>query len=333
MNEINDKKEINFSINVIKCLAIFSVIIIHCGIFSLGRKGTVIEGLARFAVPFFFLISGYYSYYKLNNKSMMKYKERIIRLTKLLIISSILFIIFNFFIFQKLDINNVNLLKQAFNIIIFDNYFYGGHLWFIGALIYCYIFYYLLGKFKIDFKNIYIYIPILLIICLLLSEFAKNIGISIPNYYYRNFLFMGLPFFSIGHFIHHYQENFLEDISNKPLILTVLGACFLIMIEVLHVGMVSIYVGTTILSISIFLWCVKNPNKLKKFRISGFIGGRLYTSMYILHFLILLYFQVNSISLGYFAPIAIFIITAVISYIIYLIKLIFKNLNKKYSVF
>ena len=98
MNEINDKKEINFSINVIKCLAIFSVIIIHCGIFSLGRKGTVIEGLARFAVPFFFLISGYYSYYKLNNKSMMKYKERIIRLTKLLIISSILFIIFNFFI-------------------------------------------------------------------------------------------------------------------------------------------------------------------------------------------------------------------------------------------
>ena len=78
-----DNKNINFSLNFLKCVAIFAVICIHCGSFPIvGNKGLVIDAVSRFAVPVFFLISGFYSYYKGNSIVLGKYKRRIVKLIK-----------------------------------------------------------------------------------------------------------------------------------------------------------------------------------------------------------------------------------------------------------
>ena len=77
MNNVSrelSSKEINHSLNALKCLAIFAVICIHCDIYSIGLKGQMIVSFSRFAVPLFFLISGFYSYIDDDIEAISKYK-------------------------------------------------------------------------------------------------------------------------------------------------------------------------------------------------------------------------------------------------------------------
>lgn len=53
-------KNENVSLNILKGIACFNVVMIHCTF--PGAIGKIISGLARFAVPLFFAISGYYIY-------------------------------------------------------------------------------------------------------------------------------------------------------------------------------------------------------------------------------------------------------------------------------
>ena len=71
----SNKRQINKSINVLKCLAIFAVICIHCKLFNLGAKGGIVVALCRFAVPFFFMVSGYFSFFDNRSKALEKYKD------------------------------------------------------------------------------------------------------------------------------------------------------------------------------------------------------------------------------------------------------------------
>ena len=82
-------------------MAIFAVVCIHCGVFPIGgTKNLIIDAVSRFAVPVFFLISGFYSYYDDNSKTLDKYKKRMIKLIKLLIIGNILYLLYDLWINQ-----------------------------------------------------------------------------------------------------------------------------------------------------------------------------------------------------------------------------------------
>ena len=116
MEKFENKKEINYTLNVMKFLAIFAIIIIHCAYWRLGKKGAVIQAISRFAVPIFFMVSGYFSYFEYRDKAMKKYKVRLNRLIKLLISASILYIIFYFFVLHKPIHYTVG---NALNLIIF----------------------------------------------------------------------------------------------------------------------------------------------------------------------------------------------------------------------
>ena len=141
-NNNADEKHINNTLNVFKCVAVFSVICIHCGLYHVGFKGIVIDSLSRFSIPFFFLISGFYSYYENSNKAMAKYEMRIKRLIKLLIFANIVYIIY--FLFNP-NFNLISYLismfsvKNLFNLLIFNIFPVLQPLWFILALLYCYI--------------------------------------------------------------------------------------------------------------------------------------------------------------------------------------------------
>ena len=330
-----DNKNINYSMNVAKCLGIFAVICIHCTLFKFGRKGLVIDALSRFAVPLFFVISGYFSFYPNLERSLDKYKTRAYRLIKLLISSMILYFIFYVFVIRYhsfYDSIYSITLGQIFNALIFNAYTYGPHLWFIGSLIYCYIFYYILGRFKFDYRKLYVLVPILLVSCLMLGEFAAFIGFKhIPITYYRNFLFMGLPFFALGYFIRDKQENLIEILSNRNLILIMVLSCLLVVIEVFTVGKLDLYVGSIIFAAALVLWCIKNPDKLN-FKVAGFIGGTLYTSIYVLHLLVIRMLKMYGIKYGYFNPIIVFIVTSVISFLIYEATLFIKQHRKEATI-
>lgn len=319
--------EINYSLNVIKCLSIFAVICIHCGFYNLSLKGLIIDSLSRFAVPIFFLISGFFSYYENNDYAVNKYKIRIIRLLKLYVIANLLYFIFYWIIGQFTSLNDIILLfnlHACFNYIMLNLTPVACHLWFISALLYCYILFFIIRKLNFNPNKLYVYIPLLLIGSLLLGEFSHFLGWSVPFEYYRNFLFMGLPFFTLGYFIHDNKENFINVLSNSNLIfLMILGLLFTAF-ETIVVGKNELYIGSIVFAVCLFLWCVENPNRLD-FKVSGWIGKNLYTLMYILHLMVLTLFDFYGLNLGYFKPVFAFIVTALISSVIYVLM---KNLKR-----
>lgn len=320
-----DKKSINYSLNFIKFIAIIAVICIHCQLNYIGTKGLVINALSRFAVPIFFLISGFFSYYANNSQAMIKYRNRIIRLVKLFVIGNILYLGFDIYTCKISDFSSIVSvfdLNHLFNYIFLDVSPWGVHLWFILALIYCYVLYYILTKINISPQSLYKYVPILVLFALFLGEFTQKMGINFPIGYYRNFLFMGLPFFTLGFFLHE-KDKILINFSNLSLISLAAFGFLLTILEVLVVGKSDIFVGTIIFAVSIFIWCIKNPNKLK-FGVTEFIGGKLYALIYILHFLIV---QCINSNLGYLRPIIAFIVAVIVSSIIYIVF----NQLKKYS--
>lgn len=240
-----------------------------------------------------------------------------IKLIKLLIIGNILYLLYDLWInqyaflsalLQKFDLHNIVYY------IIYDISPFGSHLWFIWALIYCYILFYILAKFSINPRKLYKFIPILLFALLFMAEFSKVIGITFPLEYYRNFLFMGLPFFTLGYFIRDRKGTLVKLSDLSLVIFAALGFIFTI-IEVIIAGKSDIFLGTIIFSVSVLLWCVKNPDKLN-FKVTEFIGGKLYTSMYILHVLVLMILiQV----IPYLLFVSCFVVTAMLSAVIYII--------------
>lgn len=322
---IKSENKTNYSLNFLKFFAIFTVIIIHCDLWKIGTEGMVIDGVARFPIIIFFLISGFYSFYTDDSKALNTYKRRSNKLIKLLLIASVLYFVYMAFakfpdLLLKLNLN------ALLDLIIFNVTPFGFHLWFILALIFCYILYYTLIKLQIKPNTLYKYIPILILFSLVIGEFLtlfigeffgyKSVELSfLTSKYYRNFLFMGLPFFTLGYLIHDKKDILIKNLSNSFLIAFGIFGLLLTILEVLVVGKLDLYIGSIIFAVCAFIWCVKNPNTLN-FKITEFIGGKLYSLIYILHLMIL---WIINPQFGYLNPIICFIPTTIICAIIYFI--------------
>lgn len=306
-HDINGRN-INVTLNVVKCIAVLAVICIHCKIHEVGLSGRMIVNVARFAVPFFILISGYYSFYESRQTACEKYKTRILRLLKLTVISNAIYFIYRSLISGKAAGLDLNMLVKVF---IFNVSPYADMLWFLQALLYCYIIYYILNRYGFDLRKLYRIMPILFIANFALGEFTSLFFAPIEHFYYRNFLFTGLPFFILGYMIHDKKDR-LDSVNDRLLIVACTAMAVASMFEPIVLGVkCDIQLSCMIFSVILFMWCVKNPQKLK-FNRMAWIGGTLYTSMYVLHFLVILILK-PALHYGLFNPLIVFALTAMIA--------------------
>ena len=327
------KKGINYSLNTLKCIAILAVICIHACICNLGPVGFGIDFISRFAVPTFFLISGFYSLYADKNYAMKKYKARSIRLIYLIIISNVLYIVF--FSLTQPDYN----LWSLFNLDSFMDYILFNiapgayHLWFLQALLYCYLFFWAITKLNIRPNRFYVLIPVLLAVNLFLGEFYTLSGNHVHYMYYRNFLFTGLPFFLLGFYIHDRHEMIGEFFSMQASIIFIIASFAVILFELSFITqLVDLSLGSLLLSVALFILCVNNPGANVK--VVSWIGGNLYTSMYILHLMVIKW--INSVVdlsfLGIFMVFVYFICSALLCYAVHEVKQYVFNQNTASSV-
>ena len=134
----------NNTLELLKLFASYMVVFIHV-IFS-GKIGTVMETLARFAVPFFFLISGFYSY----QIPPQKIKKRIRNVLTLIVLAAVSYTLFNMVLLLSTgDRNDISayfsqyadfltLVKLfAFNVPVCSEY-----LWYLYAALYVYVIFY-----------------------------------------------------------------------------------------------------------------------------------------------------------------------------------------------
>lgn len=136
MNTSSDKNTSrNISVDVFRLLAALSVIILHLKFSELPRDLVIgARLLSRWAVPFFFIVSGYYFASQKKELELQNIQKTVGRLIWLFLIWSVIYI--------PMIINQHD-LKTVFQRFLSPNFIYFGsvvHLWFISSLIMGYIF-------------------------------------------------------------------------------------------------------------------------------------------------------------------------------------------------
>lgn len=321
INEIKNKQ--NHCLNFVKGCACFGILYMHTGYDCM--VSSIISCLSRFAVLTFFMISGYYCYNQdraIVNKKMPKKLKHIF---KMCIGATILYFIWGAVISPVLSgdtIYFIQFIKECctwnnlMNFVIFNQLPFGGTLWFLFALLYCYLIYWGINK-KNWYKAAYVFIPILIVLHIVsrgIIQYFNLIDENINIIFYRNFIFMGFPFFMLGNFIHRYEEKITHKFSNRKLVLLIGLGLAISCVERLVV-VLELFWGTVLATFCIFVFATKNPEK-KIIPLLSRIGEKYSMPIYILHPLVnALFYYIkcaigleNNVILAVINPIIIFII-------------------------
>lgn len=317
MNGVQSARRYNSCIDFIKGIACILVVLIHCKF--PGRFGLSVQAVARFAVPFFFMVSGFYCYretYVDNNVI----KNKILHIAKITVFWYLFYLLF--FIFENwlIDANHTfvfsipHIIKVAFfnqpsNV--------PPHFWFLFALINVYGLYFLVNRFKIR-KAAYLFSFIMFIVLIGMQQGASLLGYTIKPYYFRNFLIEGFPFFMLGHYLHENEGNW--KISNGVLLTIITLSAMVSVIEsFMFKSYIKVFLSTYSLVVCLFIYAIKNQEKHQG--IIQLIGKQLSLYVYILHWFVrivvdnaIVYYDLKDISLiQWIRPLVIIGITILLS--------------------
>ena len=269
----------NSSLDILKLFASFFVVFIHVNFY--GEFGSVVKAFASFAVPVFFITSGYYSYSAVNNKDIKKLCLRIISLLKILIVAIVLYsgvyILINgigdyaAFFLQKKTYIKFFLLNN------FENTFFTP-LWFLPALIYSYIVIILITKLKL--QRFIPYLTVLFIPLFVITFLETRYTLS--EAFYRNFLFMGLPYFSAGYILKMKADKVKEFSSFKVLSLIIISV---ILFVILYFTIGYVNPAVIVFSVSLFVLSLINVKTVDNAFV-GFFIQKASMYIYIVHWVI-----------------------------------------------
>ena len=315
----------NMTLEVLKLGASYMVIFIHV-LFS-GTAGLVVDALARFAVPLFFLISGFFSY----GISAEKIKKRIAHIVSFIVFASAFHICFNMTMILVKNSGKAVLEylsgylapKALFKLVVLNEPISSGHLWYLFAMLYVYLIFLVLTKFHVGEKYIFTAALILMVAHVILGEGLSVGGIKVSIQLVRNFLLMGFPFFVMGLFLKKH-ENKLRSIANKWLfIMSVLGSIEAVL-SCLLFGSNELYVGSVFVVFALTVVFVKYSDLRYPCFVEALAGCSVY--IYILHIPIsdflstfLAYCQINiysSLLLENAYPVIVCIVSTAASYVL-----------------
>ena len=288
-------------LDILKCFCIPFIILLHTG--ALKNSFPInIEPICRFAVPCFFMITGFFYNSVVKRGKELKQIKKVIIL--ILVANAVLFILNIIYIHNISDI--LNWLRSCIskesinNLLVFNEgiikgHFGSSHVWYLNALLYILIIAYAFRNLNI-FKILYYLTPILLIMGFIVECFSKQLfGVSfIENdryYIYRNFLTVGIPYFCIGNLLNKVN---IDALKPKRYILMVvslilIGISYIEFRIELHFGLSTngeFFIATPFCAVCIFLFfcCFFETEKLS--RISKFfalIGRKYVVWIYIFH--------------------------------------------------
>ena len=212
-----------------------------------GKIGTVMETLARFAVPFFFLISGFYSY----QISPQKIKKRIQKIMMLIIFSTVCYTLFNIlFLLSNGGLDDISTYLSQYldfftlvRLLVFNVPICSEYLWYLFALLYVYTIFYFVTKFRVNDKVLFTISTSILILHVLSGEILSVFGIILPGALVRNFAVMGIPFFALGQFVQKHHHRFFT-IPNYVIFLSIIIGVLESLLSRYFLGKKELYVGS-----------------------------------------------------------------------------------------
>ncbi len=192
------------SLDVMKCFAAFCVVCIHYG-------SGWLSPITRCAVPIFFIITGYYY-------PMMVEKGKFWRHIRKLVIMALCASAFYGAIALTQQIRHDTLgewvsntfrLRRIVGLIALNHDMFEGHLWYFYAVLYDLIIFYFADKWRLT-RWLQYATPILLLVFFMSSFEPFN-----SQYYFRNFLFFGLPCMMIGRMIKEKKDTTFSFLAKE----------------------------------------------------------------------------------------------------------------------
>ena len=228
-----DYKERNCSIDIFRYVCAIMVVMIHVRPleeFSEHLGYVTSNIIPRIAVPFFFVVSGYYYIQKLENNEKV-FTKYIRGLLKIYLIWSIVYFIVNFVEWGHKDIVGF-VVDSALKFFVLGSYY---HLWFFPAMIVSVCIVTLF--FRVGVKKLLIPFSIVFYIIGCLGTSYYSIGVRLPGIgqlfdmeqflIIRRIFLMGFPLFCCGYLIYKIENKFKKIISNRVNI-EILGLAFIV---------------------------------------------------------------------------------------------------------
>ncbi len=217
-----DIKKRNYSLDIFKLAASFFVIIIHC---TNGLPNhDYIVAAARFAVPVFFMISGWYSYNAVTSRNYGKIWKRILSLLRIFIIAETTYLIYSMISELTIGVKFSDWIVKLVNedsvrrFILFNYTQPFGGLWFLSALIYIYIA--ALIVMKINKPQLFTAFAFIIAGFIIAQPFIPK---DEPLWHTRNFVTIGLPLFSIGFLMKKHEKTLSKIKIPATAALTIAG--------------------------------------------------------------------------------------------------------------
>ena len=192
----------NHTIDLCRLVAACLIVFIH---YELpGDGGIAMRGIARFAVPFFFAVSGYYC----GDASVSRVMHRMRSILRIALVSCLLYLVWGCLESMMTGLGIEGYLAKTFTVQAMARWLFlghcplGGHLWYLFAIVTVYLLLaavaVLGGKDRVDLRGLYAAGAAAALVFVTLDLCANGWDVHVNYRVYRNGLLMGLPLFLLG---------------------------------------------------------------------------------------------------------------------------------------
>ena len=311
MAETTVRKE-NHALRTVTAVMMLFIAIVHydsCMTILGFSVHNIVKNIGRFVIPVFFLISGYYCYSK-DGHAEARIKQKAMHIVYLIIFYKVFYLIFSgaFCIAGVITFWDLIYEFLVLTPAIWVETYNGLHdmsytqsIWFLYALVLMYAFWYILYRFKIDFKySLYLAIPVLAV-CLLIGEFLPMFGVYwigrfnvIDTVASTMYPLVAIPFFIFGYFLHKHKDWFDRKFTNRDIWLILFFGSALMCVEgALVANSKILYVGSVIVAIFIFMATFRVPEDRGRFPVLEYMGRYMTVWIYV-------YFGATTFLIRYF---------------------------------
>jgi len=206
--------------------------------FGCPEPSGVVNSLSGFAIPAFFILSGYYVLCDDREERMEKTVRKIKRTALCFGFVFLFYVALNIGLFILNHMTVAITKRVIFNFVVLNLWPLpiGDNIWFIQAMLYAYIIIFIADKLKL-MRYYKIVLIVLVLIMLLTGEFSGLIRFNILSYPYipGNWLTRALPYILIGRLLREKKDSVMNVRFWKYLIAFMVGGG-LVVLEILGLG-------------------------------------------------------------------------------------------------
>lgn len=189
----------NHCMDAVKGLACIAIVFMHCEF--PGKLGMLVQCVARFGVPFFFMVSGFFCH---SAKGRVDYGKKLRHVLEIVLWTTLFYALVTPLYAPWEGWPD---LKAVRNWVLFNKPFYiAGQMWFLFALLYDYALFALFDRKGLRWV-LWMVGPVGIAVYVAMAQGAHLAGIHVPNMWYRNFLVEGFSLFSLGYLIRVHGER------------------------------------------------------------------------------------------------------------------------------